>query len=138
LTSASCPLAAAVLDLSSLPVTFPGGKPVTADPGLTPRFPCTTVPPVLVTVVPASTSKFPAAPSGIWAWPQGPKEAYGVEEAGAAGVDERAAPEGPAHEAAPAVPEVSPTVTMLSTMAIPTLTVRLAAKFRFMMLPIDS
>jgi hypothetical protein len=51
-------------------VTTPGGKPVTDEPGLTPRFPPTpvsalmTVNPVLVTVDPPSTVKVPAVPSG--------------------------------------------------------------------------
>src|SRR5271156_5719206 len=47
-----------------VPVTFPGGKPVTAEPGLTPRLPLTTVAPVFVTVVPASTRKLAALPRG--------------------------------------------------------------------------
>ena len=42
--------------------TWPGGKPVTADPGLTPRSPETTPGPVLVTVVPASTANDVAVP----------------------------------------------------------------------------
>jgi hypothetical protein len=37
------------------PVTAPGGNPVTAVPGLTPRFPKMTVGPVFVTVEPANT-----------------------------------------------------------------------------------
>lgn len=47
-----------------VPLTTPGGKPVTAEPGLTPRSPVTTVAPVLVTVVPARTAKLAAVPSG--------------------------------------------------------------------------
>jgi hypothetical protein len=46
------------------PVTVPGGKPVTAVPGLTPRSPVTAVKPVLVTVVPARTAKLAAVPRG--------------------------------------------------------------------------
>src|ERR1700680_2973712 len=46
------------------PVTVPGGKPVTAVPGLTPRSPVTAVRPVLVTVVPARTAKLAAVPRG--------------------------------------------------------------------------
>lgn len=38
-----------------VPVTVPGGNPVTAPAGLTPRSPLTTVRPVLVTAVLAST-----------------------------------------------------------------------------------
>jgi hypothetical protein len=45
-----------------VPFTMPGGKPVTAVPGLTPRSPLTMVGPVLVTVVPARTPKVPAVP----------------------------------------------------------------------------
>jgi hypothetical protein len=41
-------------------LTTPGGNPVTAVPGLTPRLPRTVDGPVLVTVVPASTA-YPAA-----------------------------------------------------------------------------
>ncbi len=44
--------------------TTPGGKPVTAVPGLTPRLPPSiTVEPVLVTVEPARTAKPAAVPS---------------------------------------------------------------------------
>ena len=40
------------------PITLPGGKPVTADPGLNPRSPLLiTVGPVLVTVEPAKIAK---------------------------------------------------------------------------------
>ena len=42
--------------------TIPGGNPVIAVPGLTPRSPFTTVGPVLVTVVPASTAKLAVVP----------------------------------------------------------------------------
>ena len=42
--------------------TVPGGNPVTAVPGLTPRFPLIVLGPVLVTVVPARTAKLPAVP----------------------------------------------------------------------------
>ena len=44
------------------PVTMPGGNPVTAVPGLTPRSPPIKLGPVLVTVVPARTPKLPAVP----------------------------------------------------------------------------
>jgi hypothetical protein len=44
------------------PSTVPGGNPVTAVPGLTPRSPVTTLGPVLVTVVPARTAKALAVP----------------------------------------------------------------------------
>ncbi len=43
-------------------ITVPGGNPVTALPGLTPRFPLMMLAPVLVTVVPARTPKLPAVP----------------------------------------------------------------------------
>src|ERR1700691_2222969 len=43
--------------------TMPGGNPVTAVPGLTPRSPLMLLGPVLVTVVPARTAKLPAVPS---------------------------------------------------------------------------
>jgi hypothetical protein len=45
-----------------VPVTLPGGKPVTELPGLKPRSPLITVRPVLVTVLPASTPKVLAVP----------------------------------------------------------------------------
>src|SRR5581483_8898778 len=41
----------------------PGGKPVTAEPGATPSWPVIQVGPVLVTVLPARTAKWPAVPS---------------------------------------------------------------------------
>ncbi len=44
------------------PVTMPGGNPVIAVPGLTPRSPLMTLAPVLVTALPASTPKLPAVP----------------------------------------------------------------------------
>src|ERR1700728_1200743 len=44
------------------PVTMPGGNPVTAVPGLTPRSPWMRLRPVLVTVDPASTPKLLAVP----------------------------------------------------------------------------
>ena len=46
--------------LWSVPLSVPGGNPVTAVPGLTPRSPLMTVGPVLVTVEPASTAKLAA------------------------------------------------------------------------------
>jgi len=45
------------------PVTIPGGKPVTALPGETPRSPLILLTPVLVTVEPARTAKLAAVPS---------------------------------------------------------------------------
>src|ERR1035438_5050263 len=45
-------------------ITIPGANPVTAVPGLTPRFPFTTVAPVLVTVEPARTAKLLDVPRG--------------------------------------------------------------------------
>jgi len=44
------------------PLTIPGGNPVTELPGLRPRSPVMVLGPVLVTVEPASTAKFPAVP----------------------------------------------------------------------------
>ncbi len=44
------------------PFTVPGGKPVIAVPGLTPRSPVSVVGPVLVTVEPPSTAKLSAVP----------------------------------------------------------------------------
>src|ERR1700692_4613150 len=49
------------------PTTTPGGKPVTALPGLTPTLPLTVVAPVLVTVEPPRTPKFCAVPREICA-----------------------------------------------------------------------
>ncbi len=50
------------------PEIVPGGNPVTALPGDTPRSPVTTVGPVLVTVEPASTAKDAADPRLTEAW----------------------------------------------------------------------
>ena len=48
------------------PTTVPGGKPVTAVPGATPRLPVATVEPVFVIVEPASAANVPAVPrSGL-------------------------------------------------------------------------
>ena len=49
-------------------ITFPGGKPVTALPGSTPRSPAMTEGPVLVTVWPANTANDAALPSPTGAW----------------------------------------------------------------------
>src|SRR6185503_3850519 len=48
----------------SVPFKMPGGKPVTAVPGLTPRSPVTLVAPVLVTVEPARISNVPSELTG--------------------------------------------------------------------------
>ena len=49
-------------------ISVPGGNPVTALPGLSPRFPpLMMVAPVLVTVEAARTSKFAADPNGTGA-----------------------------------------------------------------------
>ena len=53
-----------------VPTTSPGGNPVTALPGLTPRSPVIEVAPVLVTVEPARTTKSAAAPRTTGNWPQ--------------------------------------------------------------------
>ena len=50
------------------PVTVPGGKPVTAVPGLTPKSPVMTVAPALVTVEAPRTAKLCAEPSGGADW----------------------------------------------------------------------
>jgi hypothetical protein len=48
--------------------TCPGGKPVTALPGLTPKSPEMSDGPVLVTVVPANTAKLLAVPNPTGGW----------------------------------------------------------------------
>jgi hypothetical protein len=54
-------------------LTMPGGNPVTAVPGLTPRSPSIVLGPVLVTVLPARTAKLAAVPrfTGAVAAPAG-------------------------------------------------------------------
>src|SRR5512143_1640185 len=52
-----------------VPLTNPGGNPVTAVPGLSPRSPLTVVAPVLVTVEPARTENVVADPRTTGAWP---------------------------------------------------------------------
>jgi len=49
-------------------LTVPGGNPVIAVPGLTPRSPLIVLGPVLVTVDPASTAKLAAVPRPTGAW----------------------------------------------------------------------
>jgi hypothetical protein len=65
------------------PLTIPGGNPVNAEPGLIPRFPFTTVAPVLVTVEPARTPKLAADPrlTGNWALMQTENVAYRINAA---------------------------------------------------------
>src|ERR1041385_5640373 len=58
----SCAWAAAASAAWTVPLTIPGGNPVTAVPGLNPRSPPTVVPPVLVTVEAARTAKLAAVP----------------------------------------------------------------------------
>jgi len=57
-------LAAAAMASARLktPINTPGGKPVTAVPGLKPTFPLTVLTPVLVMVDPASRAKLAAVP----------------------------------------------------------------------------
>src|SRR2546429_684261 len=74
---ASCPWAAAGPPAWIVPLTVPGGNPVTAVPGLSPRSPLTVVAPVLVTVEPARTANVLAAPRATGACPAG--EAAGVK-----------------------------------------------------------
>jgi hypothetical protein len=121
------------------PVTLPGGKPVTAEPGLTPRLPCTTVAPVLVTVVPARTRKFPAAPRGIAACPW---QLVAVRVELAALVWDPEVLWGavviPAFDDGEAAPWVRPTTTDIISTAIATVAASDAVSFRFILSPIDS
>src|SRR5205807_2258841 len=66
---ASCAWAAAGSPAWIVPLTVPGGNPVTAVPGLNPRSPLTLVAPVLVTVEPARTAKVVAAPRAMGTCP---------------------------------------------------------------------
>src|SRR5207249_9402019 len=59
-----CARAAAASAAWIVPLTIPGGNPVTAVPGLSPRSPLTMVAPVLVTVEAARTANVVAAPRG--------------------------------------------------------------------------
>lgn len=59
-----CAWAATESPACIVPLTIPGGNPVTAVPGLTPRLPLTVVGPVFVTALPPSTPKLPAVPRG--------------------------------------------------------------------------
>src|SRR5688572_1042559 len=68
---ASCAWAAAGSPAWIVPLTVPGGNPVTAVPGLSPRSPLTLVAPVLVTVEPARTANVLAAPRATGACPAG-------------------------------------------------------------------
>src|ERR1041385_287591 len=52
-----------------VPFTIPGGNPVTAVPGLSPRSPLTVDAPVLVTVEAARTTNVPADPRAMGACP---------------------------------------------------------------------
>src|SRR5438093_744455 len=65
----SCAWAAAGSPAWIVPLTVPGGNPVTAVPGLSPRSPLTLVAPVLVTVEPARTANVLAAPRATGAGP---------------------------------------------------------------------
>lgn len=51
-----------------VPTTDPGGKPVTAEPGLTPRSPVIIEGPVFVTVWPANTANDVAVPNPTGGW----------------------------------------------------------------------
>jgi hypothetical protein len=57
-----CAWSATASALCCTPFTVPGGNPVIAVPGLTPKSPLMTLGPVLVTVVPARTAKLLAVP----------------------------------------------------------------------------
>ena len=64
MVSEACAACAVVFAASiDPPVISPGGKPVTALPGLTPTLPAICDVPVLVTVVPARTAKGAALPN---------------------------------------------------------------------------
>src|SRR5439155_14298005 len=65
----SCAWAAAGSPAWIVPLTVPGGNPVTAVPGLSPRSPLTVVAPVLLTVEPARTANVLAAPRATGAGP---------------------------------------------------------------------
>src|SRR5439155_779056 len=67
----SCAWAAAGSPAWIVPLTLPGGNPVTAVPGLSPRSPLTVVAPVLLTVEPARTANVLAAPRATGACPAG-------------------------------------------------------------------
>jgi len=63
------------------PTTVPGGKPVTALPGLTPRSPVTMVGPVLVTIEPPKTAKLVATPRGGAVASRGRAQAFPIAAA---------------------------------------------------------
>src|SRR6185369_3640226 len=65
----SCAWEAAGSPAWIVPLTVPGGNPVTAVPGLNPRSPLTVEAPVLVTVEAARTANVLADPRTIGAWP---------------------------------------------------------------------
>src|SRR5665647_1846540 len=79
------------------PVTLPGGNPVIAAPGLTPRLPLRTLGPVFVTVEPPSTTKLPAVPRPTGGW-------AAAAAAGRPGVREH---DGPSSEGLPAAGQQS-------------------------------
>src|ERR1041384_2713045 len=64
-----CARAAAASAAWIVPLTVPGGNPVTAVPGLSPRSPLTMVGPVLVTVEAARTANVVADPRATGACP---------------------------------------------------------------------
>src|ERR1051325_8065766 len=64
----SCAWAAAASARCIVPLTVPGGNPVTAVPGLNPRSPFTVEAPVLVTVEAARPASVLAHPRTIGAW----------------------------------------------------------------------
>src|SRR4029077_12129914 len=66
---ATCAWAAAASATCMVPLTVPGGNPVTAVPGLNPRSPLTVVAPVLVTVEAARNTNVEADPRATGAWP---------------------------------------------------------------------
>src|SRR5688572_28861010 len=84
---ASCAWAATGSPAWIIPLTVPGGNPVTAVPGLSPRSPLTLVAPVLVTVEPARTANVLAAPRATGACPAA---AAAVVSAGIANPNTRA------------------------------------------------
>ena len=60
-----CALIATVPPADIVPITFPGGKPTIAEPGLVPRFPMRRLLPVLVTVEELKTAKLLADPRSV-------------------------------------------------------------------------
>src|SRR6478736_10274798 len=68
-SSSACAAVGSVTWNTAGAIRVPGGKPVTALPGLSPTLPpAIVVGPVLVTVEPAMASKFATDPNGTGGW----------------------------------------------------------------------